>query len=227
MMENVPGLVHYELFKEAIEVLQIDLKYNIDYEVVNVKEYGIPQSRKRLVLVGSRLGKIKVADAPKEKKTVRDTIEHLPVPAQSDDWLHKVFPIHTPAVQKRIELTPIDGGSRKDLPADYTLECHQDTSRGFNDVYGRLRWDDVSTTITCGCLNPSKGRFLHPQQDRCISAREAALLQTFPSTYSFAETATKTSLATQIGNALPPKFSYFQSLNIFKHLQEHSARIKD
>lgn len=221
MMENVPGLIHYNLFKEAIDILENQLKYNIDYKVVNVKDYGVPQNRKRLVLVGSLLGKIKVAKPTNDKKTVRDTIGNLTTPVQSDDPLHKIFPFHTPAVQKRIALTPKNGGSRKDLPEEYVLECHKGENIGFNDVYGRLRWDDYSTTITGGCLNPSKGRFLHPEQNRNISAREAALIQSFPPNYIFPTDAPRASIALLIGNALPPKFSYYQSLNIKNHLLKH------
>lgn len=88
-------------------------------------------------------------------------------------------------------------------------------------MYGRLRWDDYSTTITGGCLNPSKGRFLHPEQDRNISAREAAMLQSFPADYKFPLDIPKTNLALMIGNALPPKFSYYQSENIRQHLEAH------
>ena len=221
MMENVPGLVHYNLFKKAINILQNELKYHVEYKVVNVKDYGVPQSRKRLVLVGSRLGEISVAPPVNEKKTVRDTIENLELPENSTDSLHKVFPIHTLEVQKRISLTPKNGGSRKDLPEKYILECHKAENIGFNDVYGRLRWDDYSTTITGGCLNPSKGRFLHPEQNRNISAREAALLQSFPSDYIFPTDVPRHNIALMIGNALPPKFSYYQSLNIKNHIQEH------
>ena len=221
MMENVPGLIHYDLFKKAVDILQNELNYNIDYKVVNVKDYGVPQSRRRLVLVGSRLGEIKVAKSSNEKKTVRQTIGKLPLPEKSKDLIHKIFPIHTSAVQKRIELTPKNGGSRKDLPKKYLLKCHEPENVGFNDVYGRLRWDDYSTTITGGCLNPSKGRFLHPEQNRNISAREAAMLQSFPAKYKFPLDIPKTNLALLIGNALPPKFSYYQSDNIRKHLLEH------
>lgn len=221
MMENVPGLINYDLFHSSINELKSFGYKWIDYKVVNVKDYGVPQSRRRLVLVGSRLGEIKVAEGSKEKKTVRDTIEKLPLPELSNDELHKIFPVHRPDVQKRIELTPKNGGSRKDLPEEYTLECHKGINIGFNDIYGRLRWDDVSTTITGGCLNPSKGRFLHPEQNRCISAREAALLQTFPPDYKFPVDIPKSNLALMIGNALPPKFSEIQSLNIHEHLQRH------
>ncbi len=221
MMENVPGLIHYDLFKKSLDILRNELKYHVDYKIVNVKNYGVPQNRKRLVLVGSLLGEIYVAKPIKEKKTVRDTIGNLPLPEQSSDPLHKIFPKHTPKVQERIALTPKDGGSRKDLPEKYTLKCHKGDNIGFNDVYGRLRWDDYSTTITGGCLNSSKGRFLHPEQNRNISAREAALLQSFPPDYIFPVDAPKSSIALMIGNALPPKFSYYQSLNIKNHLTEH------
>lgn len=223
MMENVPGLVDYDLFQNSIQTLKTEGYKWIDYDVVNIKDYGVPQSRRRLVLVGSRLGEIKIAKGSAEKKTVRDILENLPLPDECDDPIHKIFPSHTPKVQKRIELTPINGGSRKDLPEEYTLKCHKDKNIGFNDVYGRLRWDDVSTTITGGCLNPSKGRFLHPEQNRCISAREAALLQSFPPDYKFISDISIGSIALLIGNALPPKFSYIQSLNIYEHLQLHLA----
>jgi len=221
MMENVPGLIEYELFKKAINILENELHYYIDFKIVNVKDYGVPQSRRRLVLVGSRLGEIKVAPPTKEKNTVRDTISKLPVPRDSKDPLHKILPIHTPAVQKRIEMTPKNGGSRKDLPKKYMLKCHSGKNIGFNDVYGRLRWDDYSSTITGGCLNPSKGRFLHPDQDRCISAREAALLQSFPINYKFPTDIKRADLALLIGNALPPRFSYYQSKSIKEHLMKY------
>lgn len=221
MMENVPGLVEYDLFKKAVRILRNELKYEVDFKVVNVKDYGVPQSRRRLVLVGSRLGTIKVAEPLNEKKTVRQTIEHLPLPENSSDPIHKIFPTHIPSVQKRIELTPKNGGSRKDLPKQYLLKCHEGENIGFNDVYGRLRWDDYSTTITGGCLNPSKGRFLHPEQNRNISAREASMLQSFPADYKFPSDIPKANLALLIGNALPPKFSYCQSDNIRKHLLQH------
>jgi DNA (cytosine-5)-methyltransferase 1 len=224
MMENVPGLVTFDLFHKAIDILKSQGYKWIDYKVVNVKNYGIPQSRRRLVLVGSRLGEIKVAQPNNEKKTVRQVIGELPLPEMSNDPIHKIFPIHTPLVQERIERTPANGGSRKDLPEEFMLECHKKKNVGFNDIYGRLRWDDYSTTITGGCLNPSKGRFLHPEQHRCISAREAALLQSFPIDYKFLTDIPRDNLALMIGNALPPNFSYIQSENIRQHLVFHLSK---
>lgn len=221
MMENVPGLVNYNLFIKAVDILRHELKYHVDFRVVNVKDYGVAQSRRRLVLVGSKLGKICVAEPNNEKQTVKDVIGNLPLPTESVDQLHKIFPVHTPAVQKRINLTPKNGGSWKDLPKKYVLKCHKRKNIGFNDVYGRLSWDRCSTTITGGCLNPSKGRFLHPEQNRNISAREAALLQSFPADYIFPVDAPKSALALMIGNALPPKFSYYQSHNIKQHIDQY------
>ena len=123
-------------------------------------------------------------------------------------------------IQKLISLIPKNGGSRKDLPDEYQLECHKKKNIGFNDVYGRLKWDSVSSTITGGCLNPSKGRFLHPKENRCISAREAALLQTFPVTYRFPTDIPKANIALLIGNALPPEFTRIQAQNIYQHIEQ-------
>ena len=219
MMENVPGLADYYLFKKIVKRLRA-MGYWIDVEVVNVKDYGVPQSRRRLVMIGSRLGEISVAEGLGKQMTVRTAISHLPTPQETEDPLHRIIAKHSDAVQRRISLTPKNGGSRKDLPPEYTLECHKNKNIGFNDVYGRLRWDTISTTITGGCLNPSKGRFLHPEQDRAITPREAALLQSFPESYVFPTDIRKQSLALMIGNALPPAFSYVQSKHIAEHLDQ-------
>jgi len=220
MMENVPGLKDYYLFKGIVKDLEA-LGYSVKVNVVNVKDYGVPQSRRRLVMVGSLLGEIDVAKGTGEEVTVRETISHLKTPGKTKDDLQKIVAKHTPAVMERIKLTPKNGGSRSDLPAKYTLACHKKKNVGFNDIYGRLRWDDHSTTITGGCLNPSKGRFLHPEQDRVLTPREAALLQSFPESYKFPTDIPKQALALLIGNALPPKFSCYQSKNIANHLNAH------
>lgn len=220
MMENVPGLIDYDLFKQVFARLK-ELGYNPKVEVVNVKDYGVPQKRRRMIMVGSLLGNINVAKPTGQKVTVKDVIGSLKSVQETNDPVHQIVASHTPKVMERIILTPKDGGSWKDLPKQYQLKCHTGKNVGFNDVYGRLRWNDYSTTITGGCLNPSKGRFLHPEEDRCITAREAALLQSFPKDYKFPTNISKTALALLIGNALPPKFSYYQSKNIYDHLAEY------
>ena len=217
MLENVPALAEYTEFKKAYSKLN-RLGYDPHYEIVNVENYGVPQRRKRLVLVGSLLGSIMPAVGTHSLVTVRDAIGNLELPENSNDPVHHMYPHHTPEVQHRIELTPHDGGSRSDLPEKYTLECHKKEGIGFHDIYGRLAWDKVSSTITGGCLNPSKGRFLHPEQNRCISAREAALLQTFPRNYTFPINIPQASIALMIGNALPPAFCKQQAEHISKYL---------
>jgi DNA (cytosine-5)-methyltransferase 1 len=226
MMENVPGLALDSSFEWALRELEEVGYFKPDWKIVNVKDYGVPQSRKRLVLVGSRLAPIKIAEPTKKRKTVRKTIAILPLPENSDDLLHKIFPEHSEKIHNLIKDIPKDGGSRKDLGDSRQLRCHQKDNIGFNDVYGRLRWDDYSTTITGGCLNPSKGRFLHPEQDRCISAREASMLQTFPKSYKFPIDAPKGKIALMIGNALPPDFSTIQALISKKHLSTYLPSLR-
>lgn len=220
MMENVPGLINYYLFKDVVKELD-GLGYCPKVKIVNVKDYGVPQNRKRLIMVGSLLGEMDIAEGTKRKVAVKQAIGKLESIKTTKDPIHKITAKHTPEVMEKIRLTPKDGGSRKDLPAKYILKCHKKKKVGFNDIYGRLRWNDYSATITGGCLNPSKGRFLHPEEDRVITAREAALLQSFPRRYKFPVNIPKASLSLLIGNALPPKFSYIQSLNIKKHLDKY------
>jgi DNA (cytosine-5)-methyltransferase 1 len=217
MMENVPGLVNYTLFKKVLRELE-KLGYSPKMQPVRIQEYGVPQRRERLVLVGSLLGDLEIAKPTGEKVTVRDVIGHLESVSVTKDPVHRIVAVHSPDVMKRIKATPKDGGSRGDVP-EFELKCHKGVNVGFRDVYGRLRWNDYAATMTGGCLNPSKGRFLHPSKNRTITAREAALLQTFPRDYKFPADVTKTAIALMIGNALPPKFSYIQSTNVLTHLK--------
>lgn len=217
MLENVPALSEYEDFKEVVDKLE-QIGYAIDYKVVNVAKYGVPQRRKRLVLLGSLVGVIRIKEGSDNIVTVRTTIEDLESPNVTHDPIHKIYPTHTTKVQRQIELTPHDGGSRGDLPDEYILECHKKAGIGFKDIYGRLKWDAVSSTITGGCLNPSKGRFLHPQENRTITAREAAMLQTFPKDYKFPTDIPRGALALMIGNALPPEFCKQQAQCVREHL---------
>lgn len=223
MMENVPGLVDYYLFNELVKELK-GFGYILKYDIVDIKNYGVPQRRKRLILVGSLLGDLEIVPGTGAKTTVRDAIGNIESIYTTNDPLHKTKANHTEKIKKLIALVPKNGGSRKDLPEEYILDCHKKENVGFDDIYGRLSWDDYSSTITAGCLNPSKGRFLHPEENRSITSREALLLQTFPRYYKFPiEVLTKNSLASLIGNALPPKFSFIQCKNIKYHLDEYLA----
>lgn len=217
MMENVPWLQNYFKFQNMIKKLK-KLGYQLDTAVVNVADYGVPQRRKRLILVGSLLNEMKIAVGVNVKKTVAMAIGSIESVRKTKDPVHKIVAKHTDKIMEMIKLIPKDGGSRTDLPKKYILECHKRENVGFNDVYGRLKWNDYSSTITGGCLNPSKGRFLHPFKNRAITAREAALLQTFPMNYAFPADTSKTKIALMIGNALPPEFCRLQAVNIINHL---------
>lgn len=222
MLENVPALAK----DYRIEVFGNELKalgYFIDSSSVAIEDasfFGVPQRRRRMVMLASRLGNLPRAEKSSDKVTVKDAIGNLPSPELSDDFLHNIKENRTEKVKNIIKLIPKDGGSRCDLPYDYWLPCHKKYPDGFRDVYGRMKWNAVSPTITSGCTNPSKGRFLHPVQDRAITLREAALLQTFPSNYYFPIKHGKDKAALMIGNALPPEFIKRHAEVIKKHLIE-------
>ena len=204
MLENVPGLANDERFKRFCRELE-KLEYTCNSDVLNTMYYGVPQRRRRLILLASLKGEIPFAQKNTEKRTVRETIADLPPSGKSGDPVHDFPENRTARIKKLIKSIPKDGGSRTDLEESMQLQCHKDCN-GFKDVYGRMQWDDVSPTITGGCFNPSKGRFLHPEYDRAITIREAALLQSFPPNYYFPEKHGKSRLAILIGNALPPEF---------------------
>jgi DNA (cytosine-5)-methyltransferase 1 len=214
MLENVSGIIKYHKFNIFIMKLE-KLGYKVKYKICNVADYGVPQRRKRLICIGALGKEIDFAPPEETRLTVRQAIGHLPVPGNSGDELHDITTKHSYTVMQRIKRIPADGGSRASLPDNLVLACHRD-KKGFNDIYGRLRWDDVAPTITCGCYNPSKGRFLHPEQNRAITLREAATLQGFPEDYIFP--LNKTLSGTMIGNALPPPFIKQHSIMILKHL---------
>ena len=225
MMENVPALANDPRLAGLRKQLE-ELGYKIDVKVLKMTHYGVPQARRRMIMLGSRLGDIEVVKEEidsEEMRTVRDAISILPPAGNNSDPLHISDETRrSDKVKKLISLVPKDGGSRTDLPEEYQLECHKKTT-GFRDVYGRMAWDQPSPTITGGCNNPSKGRFLHPEEDRVITLREAALLQTFPVDYKFSFKSGKSGVAMMIGNALPPAFIEYHARNLMNHLNTANA----
>jgi DNA (cytosine-5)-methyltransferase 1 len=205
MMENVPGLASRKPFSDLCEGLQ-RLGYRITFDVKDAARYGVPQRRRRLILLASTEFDLHFPCESGRVRSVRGAIGALGEPGCGRDPLHNLpEKRRSQRVRKLIADIPKDGGSRNDLPRYRQLACHK-KSNGFHDIYGRLAWDDVAPTITSGCFNPSKGRFLHPEQNRAITMREAALLQGFPRGYAFDAAAGKEAIALMIGNALPPEF---------------------
>jgi DNA (cytosine-5)-methyltransferase 1 len=206
LMENVPGLLRDERFRAAAEELE-DIGYPASEgaRILNAADYGVPQNRRRLVLMCVRDRAVEAPPAQVERATVRGALGALGAPGESGDALHDLPECRSDRVMEMIRAIPEDGGGRLDLPEDQRLKCHKEFT-GFKDVYGRMRWDSPAPTITGGCHNPSKGRFLHPKEHRAITLREAALLQGFPSDYRFALDRGKLAAAAMIGNAVPPPF---------------------
>jgi len=209
MMENVPALIEDERMRRFVKSIS-RLGYRVNrrnIKVVDTADFGVPQRRLRMILLASKRGRIKDAERS-GAITVRQCLDSVglePV-GESGDPLHDYKPNRTRRVQEIIRNIPKDGGSRSSLPVHLVLPCHKGKAAGFNDVYGRMAWDKVAPTITGGCGNPSKGRYLHPEEDRAISLREAALLQTFPADYKFDLSKGRDKVALMIGNALPPEF---------------------
>jgi DNA (cytosine-5)-methyltransferase 1 len=204
MLENVPGLAADRRLTSLSTTLA-ELGYKVTTKVLDASMFGVPQRRRRMILVAGRRRAIPLAPAKPPTKTVRDAIGDLPPAGTSGDPLHDLPETRAPHVLDLIVRIPRDGGSRADLGAGRQLDCHARCD-GFHDVYGRMAWGQVAPTITSGCVNPSKGRFLHPEEDRAITLREAALLQGFPANHTFSLRRGKFAAAEMIGNALPPEF---------------------
>lgn len=206
MLENVPGLEKDRRFLRLLGILRRH-GYKVSWKILDAFNFGVPQRRRRLVLLACKtkkpiVGKIKTSNP----KTVRQAIGKIECPRKSKRPLHRLVANYSASVKTIIRKIPKDGGSRSVLPSELRLECHQRLI-GFRDVYGRMTWDKPSPTITGGCVNPSKGRFLHPNQDRAITVFEASLLQSFPRGYKFLPKYGRYPNAEMIGNALPPKFA--------------------
>lgn len=222
-MENVPQLLDHKVFEEFVLSLR---GYKTWWAVIECGSLGIPQTRKRLVLLASRLGEKGLAIKPigNNVATVRSAIEGLPIleAGQCDprDAMHTA-PKLSPLNLKRIRAS-IPGGTWRDWPTELLATCHQRSSGAtYPSVYGRMEWDRAGPTVTTQCFGYGNGRFGHPDQDRAISLREAAILQTFPRDYQFAPPGADikfSSMGKLIGNAVPVLLGEI----IAKTLMEHA-----
>lgn len=226
-MENVLQLKHHQVFEEFINKLE-QLNYFFESYEVNCLDYGVPQSRKRLVLLASKFGKINLIPPtydPKSYKTVRETIEHLE--PLSAGQASKIDSLHQCSKLSELNLRRIraskPGGTWRDWPEDLVAKCHlKKSGKTYPAVYGRMEWDKPSPTITTQCFGFGNGRFGHPEQDRAISLREAALLQTFPAEYQFVkpnDPVVFDRIGRLIGNAVPVKLGQVIAQSIINHIK--------
>ncbi len=216
LLENVPGLEHDDLFREFTDGLR-ELEYEVASGVLDSANFGTPQRRHRLVLVAAHGSHPQLEPGEVKPRTVRDAIGRIGANAgHSGDPLHDHGERRADRIRAIIEAIPKNGGSRADLGVEAQLACHRRaTSRGDGwgrDSYARMAWDLPAPTITGGCVNPSKGRFLHPDDDRAITLREALLLQGFPPSYRLSLRHGKYAAAELAGNAIPPPFVKAQAL---------------
>ncbi|MCK5125552.1 MAG: DNA cytosine methyltransferase [candidate division Zixibacteria bacterium] len=204
LFENVVGIKNDEVF-DLFKIMLGNLGYFYKTDILDANDFGVPQRRKRLILIGSTKNDVTFAKRDRININVGDAIKALLPPIKSKDILHNYKVKRSEYVKNLINMIPKNGGSRKDLNSRYQLNCHRKCN-GFKDVYGRMSYNKPAPTITSGCTNPSKGRFLHPTQNRAITLREAAILQSFPKNYYFSLRKGRQGVAEMIGNALPPVF---------------------
>jgi len=212
VLENVPPLLVSAEYQEMIRVAG-ELGYKVEGRILNAADYGVPQTRRRAIVIGSRIGKPTFpepthADPRKGAlldpsiqpwRTVRDAIGHVPLEPTGKNWHIGRNP--TPMSIQRYKCIP-PGGNRWDLPSQLMPECWKRKTKGGTDLFGRLWWDRPSVTIRTEFYKPEKGRYLHPVANRPITHHEAALLQSFPEDFEFC--GRKINVGIQIGNAVPP-----------------------
>lgn len=227
LVENVPGISSKKdsPMGHFIEVLE-SLGYNVAHDITDMSFYGIPQKRKRFTLLASRVSTISLPKPTNKKKTVRDVLgtkngfrKIKAGTADKDLFLHTAASLSQKNIE-RLQMTDKDGGDRSNWQnkKGYQLDCYASGEKKFYDTYGRMWWDRPSPTITTKFFSISNGRFAHPEEDRAISLREGATLQTFPVNYEFIGTSVA-SIAKMIGNAVPPEFAKIIGKQIVKSLQ--------
>jgi DNA (cytosine-5)-methyltransferase 1 len=220
-MENVPQIEHHVVFQKFLRDLT---GYHVSWRSVECSEIGIPQTRKRLVLLASLHGPIALQLPHRSvPNTVRKTIAKLP--ALSAGQADKSDPLHVACRLSELNLRRIKaskpGGTWRDWHPSLRAACHRRiTGDTYPSVYGRMEWDAPAPTITTQCFGYGNGRFGHPKQHRAITLREAAMLQTFPRSYRFVpvgEKVTFSQLGRLIGNAVPVKLGKVIAETIVSH----------
>jgi DNA (cytosine-5)-methyltransferase 1 len=225
-MENVPQLADHPVFEQFLESLS---GYKRWWQVVECSSFGVPQTRKRLVLLASRLGNsaLELSRERIQRVTVRETIGALsPIRAGERDPQDEMHAASTlsPLNLSRIRASR-PGGTWRDWPEELQTSCHRkETGSTYPSVYGRMEWDQPAPTITTQCFGYGNGRFGHPEQDRAISLREAAMLQTFPKTYVFVSPGVPikfNKMGRLIGNAVPVRLGEVIARSLVAHAQAY------
>ncbi len=232
-MENVPELQRHSVFGDFLDTLADEgfhFPDDLEKRVIYCPDYGIPQQRSRLVIVASRFGPIELippTHRPSEYRKVSDVLRSLPPLESGDECLDD--PMHRTSRLSALNLCRIrhskPGGTWRDWPRELVAKCHRDkTGKTYPSVYGRMEWDQPSPTITTQFYGFGNGRFGHPEQDRAISLREGAVLQSFPKRYEFVkpndEYCFKT-IGRMIGNAVPVRLGEAVGRTIKLHLSQH------
>lgn len=228
-MENVPNLARQDIFLDFVETLERG-GYFVTHDVVNCADFGVPQQRQRLVLLASRLGPIELLKRKVRSgnKTVREAIASLP-PLKagevcSADPLHQTCEL-SPLNLRRIRASK-PGGSWRDWNKALVADCHKrSTGKTYPSVYGRMVWDEPAPTMTTQFYGFGNGRFGHPEQDRAISLREGAILQSFPKAYKFVakgDPIYRKTIGRLIGNAVPVKLGEAIGKSIMRHVETHA-----
>lgn len=226
-MENVPQILDDDVFDGFLQSLA---GYHVRWSIVECASLGIPQTRKRVVLLASRLGDqgLELVVEQGRRRSVRDAIGCLP-PIEAGDRLVE-DPLHTssrlsPLNMKRIRASH-PGGTWRDWPTSLQAACHRRATGGtYPSVYGRMDWDQPAPTITTQCFGYGNGRFGHPEQDRAISLREAAMLQTFPRDYAFCPPEVEirfNRMGRLIGNAVPVRLGEVIGETLLCHVGEQA-----
>lgn len=223
-MENVPPLAQQDVFKNFLKMLE---GYWVDWKIIECNSIGLPQTRKRLVLVASKLGPVKIPNFDLPRKTVKDIIGCLPAISAGgqdlDDRLHKASRLSSINLERIRSSVP--GGTWRDWPERLLSSCHtKETGATYPSVYGRMEWNSPAPTITTQCFGYGNGRFGHPEQDRAISLREAAMLQGFPRDYSFlpeGDAVSFSKVGRLIGNAVPVTLGAVIGRFIKEHVAEY------
>lgn len=239
MMENVSGITTKgkPILDEFLKRLK-KLGYLVNMGVLQMADYGVPQSRRRFVLLAGKRFKVSLpqpthsfrGDVKKGLKPwvpLSEVIRNMPKPVKLSFAIQnggpEKFNWHVIRDLKKISIQRLkairEGDNRLALPKRLRPKCHRSKKAGFRNVYGRLSWDKVSPTITSGCTTPCMGRFGHPDEDRTISIREAALIQTFPMSYKF-RTKFMNTTCDLVGNGLPYKFAHKAGKTCFTALSE-------